>query len=83
MAMTSTRKGKVMIASTMRPKSASDQAAAIADESADQSADEEGDDRGEDRDLHVDRIGAEDAREHVAAEIVGAERMRPTGGLQE
>ena len=77
MAMTRTRNGKVMTASTTRPKSVSSQPPYIADQGPIAVPMTNGNDGGENGDLHVDRgRRADHAREHVAAEIVGAERMR-------
>ena len=49
----------------------------IADQGADEGAEDERDDRAKSAICRSMRIGVDDARQHVAAEIVGAERDAP------
>ena len=78
----STRKGKARTMSTSRMKMVSTMPPKIAGDRAERGADDEREEHADDPHLQVDARAPDDAREDIAAEIVGAERMRQDRRLQ-
>ena len=56
-----------------------DEAPVVAGQAAERRADAERAEHGEERDEQIDAAGVDEAREHVAAELVGAEPVRAAG----
>ena len=80
--MISTKNGNDIVTSRSRIRTHVDEAAEVARDRADRGADEEGEQDAERAHLQVDARAPDDPREDVAAEVVGAERMRAAGRQQ-